>query len=158
VTPLFDAARLLVLFLMGGASLTSDVGIATRFGDPGDRTNGAHLSCTHQPMQPGQLACAHRTLPCGSVLVLHNPRTRRLATCEVLDRGPFGAILPSGRWGVKIRASQPGTWRGIIDLSPAVAQALDHNGRERIELVYQRVASRLHEGRGVPRAGVTDPR
>ena len=67
--------------------------------------------------------------------------------CRVLDRGPFGAILPSGDWGVKIRASEPGSWRGLIDLSPAVATALGHNGRERVRIVYQTVARHLREGR-----------
>jgi hypothetical protein len=79
--------------------------------------------------------------------MLQNRRTGRFALCEVLDRGPFGAILPSGEWGVKIRATQPGSWRGIIDLAPAVAQALDLNGREQVRVFYQRVARRLREGR-----------
>jgi hypothetical protein len=43
--------------------------------------------------------------------------------------------------------SEPGDWRGVIDLSPAVADALDFNGRERVRLFYQRVASHLREGR-----------
>ena len=47
-------------------SMDYDRGLATRFGDPGDQLTGKHLSCTHQQMQPGQLVCAHRTLPCGT--------------------------------------------------------------------------------------------
>jgi hypothetical protein len=65
----------------------------------------------------------------------------------VLDRGPFGAILPTGEWGVKIHKNEPGDWRGILDLSPAVADALGHNGRERIRVFYQRVSSHLRFGR-----------
>ena len=61
----------------------------------------------------------------------------------MLDRGPFGAIMPTGEWGVKIHKDEPGDWRGILDLSPAVADALGHNGRERIRVFYQRVASHL---------------
>jgi hypothetical protein len=134
---LWAAVKLIVAALLGVTTLSGEKGLATRFGDPGDHWTGEHLSCTHQKMTPGQLVCAHRTLPCGSVVVLHNPRTSRLAVCEVLDRGPFGAIMPGGEWAVKIRARDPGIWRGIVDLSPAVADALDFNGRERVQLVYQ---------------------
>jgi hypothetical protein len=147
MTLLLSAVRILVLSLVGATSLDGDRGIATRFGDPGDLLAGAHLSCTHQKLAPGQLACAHRTLPCGTVVMLENRRTGRFALCEVLDRGPFGAILPSGEWAVKIRATEPGSWRGVIDLAPAVAQALDLNGRERVRLFYQRVAHHLRVGR-----------
>jgi hypothetical protein len=151
VTLLFEVARLLFLALLGVLPLAGDKGIATRYGDPGDRLTGKHLSCTHEPLKPDQLVCAHRTLPCGTLVLLHNPRTRRFAYCEVLDRGPFGAILPSGNWGVKIHPSEPGKWRGIIDLAPAVANALALNGRERVQLLYQRVAERLHVARGLHR-------
>jgi hypothetical protein len=82
--------------------------------------------------------------------MLQNPRTQRFAVCEVLDRGPFGAILPGGDWGLKIHRNEPGDWRGLIDLSPAVAEALDFNGRERVRIFYQRVASHLREGRSRP--------
>jgi hypothetical protein len=149
VTLLLDLARLLLAALLGSTSLDGDAGLATRFGDPGDLLAGPHLKCTHQKLPPGALVCAHRTLPCGSVVMIHNPRNHRLAACQVLDRGPFGAILPDGEWGFKIRSSEPGIWRGIIDLSPAVAEALDFNGREPVELVYQRVARHLHAGRGI---------
>jgi hypothetical protein len=138
---------LLLTALLGLATMHYDRGVATRFGDPGDRLTGKHLSCTHEHIAPGQLVCAHRTLPCGTTLILENPRTGRFALCEVLDRGPFGAILPTGEWGVKIHKNEPGDWRGILDLAPAVADALAHNGRERIRVFYQRVAPHLRYGR-----------
>ena len=147
MTVLIAAIRVLIAGLFGLVSMQYDRGLATRFGDPGDQLAGKHLSCTHQKLQPGQLVCAHRTLPCGTPLILENPRNGRFAVCEVLDRGPFGAIMPSGHWGMKIRRNQPGSWRGIIDLAPAVALALGHNGRERVRVFYQRIASHLHYGR-----------
>jgi hypothetical protein len=147
VTLLLAAARLLIAAFFGVATLHYDRGMATRFGDPGDHLTGKHLSCTHEHIQPGQLVCAHRTLPCGTPLLLENPRTGQFAVCEVLDRGPFGAILPSGEWGVKIHKKDAGDWRGILDLSPAVAEALGHNGRERIRVFYQRVAHHLRYAR-----------
>ena len=140
---LIEAARVLILTVLGATSMVSDRGVATRFGDPGDPLDGDHLSCTHVKMQPGQLACAHRTLPCGTVLVIENPRTRRVALCEVLDRGPFGALLPSGDWLIKRHRDEPGDWRGILDMSPAVANALDFNGREHVRIYYQRIARHL---------------
>ncbi len=149
MTLLLDAVRLLVAALFGLTAMHYDRGLATRFGDPGDKLTGKHLSCTHPPLQPGQLVCAHRTLPCGTTLILENPRTGQFALCEVLDRGPFGAILPTGDWGVKIHKYEPGDWRGILDLAPAVSQALGHNGRERIRVFYQRVAPHLRFGREV---------
>ena len=144
---LINAVRLLIAAFFGLTGLHYDRGLATRYGDPGDRLAGKHLSCTHQHIQPGQLVCAHRTLPCGTTLILENPRNGRFALCEVLDRGPFGAIMPTGQWGVKIHRDEPGDWRGILDLSPAVADALGHNGRERIRVFYQRFANHLHYGR-----------
>jgi hypothetical protein len=144
---LWAAARLLLALLVGTTAVSYERGVATRFGDPGDRLTGGHLSCTHQHLQPGQLVCAHRTLPCGTTLILENPRNGRFALCAVLDRGPWGAILPSGEWGMKLSRSEPGDWRGVLDMAPAVSDALGHNGRERIRIFYQRVASHLRYGR-----------
>ncbi len=148
---LIEAARVLLLTLLGSTSMMHDRGLATRFGDPGDPLDGNHLSCTHEKMQVGQLACAHRTLPCGTVLMIENPRTRRVALCEVLDRGPFGALLPSGDWLIKRHSDEPGDWRGILDMSPAVANALDFNGREKVHIFYQRTARHLRHARKAPR-------
>jgi len=128
--------RVLALAFFGVEPLDAERGVATRFGDPGDPLAGDHLYCTGQKIGPTTLGCAHRTLPCGTVIMLENPRTGRFAVCEVLDRGPFGAKLDSGEWAFKIKKSDPGKWRGIIDLTPAVAEALDHNGRERVRLFY----------------------
>lgn len=139
MTLILSAARVVVFSMMGLVSFQADRGLATRFGDPDDRLAGEHLSCMHRRVLPDDWVCAHRTLPCGTIVLLHNPRTNQIAACEVLDRGPFGAILPNGKWGVKIRHHEPGQWRGIIDLAPAVAQALGHNGRENISLLYTKV-------------------
>lgn len=80
--------------------------------------------------------CAHRTLPCGTMLVVENVRTNMYSWCMVMDRGPYGAILVDDdnqkTWTLKISASDPGRWRGILDMSPAVSNELNHNGLERI--------------------------
>jgi len=139
-----ETLRLLALTFLGLNPMEADRGVATRFGDPGDVLVGGHLYCTGKKMEPTQLACAHRTLPCGTVIMLENPRTGRFAVCEVLDRGPFGAKLDSGEWGMKIRKTDTGTWRGIVDLSPAVADALDHNGREKVRIYYKALPKHAH--------------
>ena len=137
MTLLLHAAQLLLLALFGSAPLHVDRGLATRFGDPGDQLAGGAMSCTGEKLAQTDLVCAHRTLPCGTLLVVENIRNRKFALCQVLDRGPFGALLPSGEWTVKRTVHEPGVWRGIVDLGPAVAEALEFNGRERVRLYYQ---------------------
>jgi hypothetical protein len=150
VNLLLEAVRLLALALLGSTHVAGERGVATRFGDPGDPLDGAHLSCTHKKMAPGQLVCAHRTLPCGTPLVVQNIRTGRFGVCQVLDRGPFGATLPSGKWVFKIRPNEPGDWRGVLDMSPAVADALAFNGREPVRIFYRKHARHRRARRGGP--------
>lgn len=140
MTIFLETLRVLTLALLGAQPLVVERGVATRFGDPGDVLAGDHLYCTGKKMEPGALVCAHRTLPCGTLLMLENPRTGRFAVCEVLDRGPFGAQLDTGEWAFKIRPSDPGRWRGVVDLAPAVAEALAHNGRERVRVFHEPVS------------------
>lgn len=76
---------------------------------------------------------AHRRLPCGTVVRVTSVRTGQTTLALTLDKGPFGA-MHEGRWRMKIKASDPGRWRGIVDLSPGTAKAIDHNGWERVML------------------------
>ena len=57
---------------------------------------------------------AHNTLPCHSRVWLYNPRTGRSTVATVMDRGPLHAK---------------------VDMSPATARALRHNGKERVVIV-----------------------
>jgi hypothetical protein len=147
LTLILAAARLILLALLGATNLVSDAGLSTRFGDPGDKLRGGSLFCTGERLDPEQPVCAHRSLPCGTVLMLHNPRTKRVAVCEVLDRGPFGARLANGKWTLKISRADPGVWRGVLDLSPAVARALGHNGKEPITYFHARTPRVRHVAR-----------
>ncbi len=106
-------------------------GIASRFGDPGDKWVGGNLYCApNRRVNQTEHACAHRYAgykrhPCGSILILENPRTKKRSWCRVMDRGPYGADVLSydetkkkyvqvyyfdkkkrkrKRWYVKIRA------------------------------------------------------
>jgi hypothetical protein len=134
--------KLLLLALLGAAQVQTDRGFATEFGGGGDPLSGGAMACTHKNMQPDDLVCAHRTLPCGTPILLQNLRTRRMAACVVADRGPYGATLPNGEIILKIRASEEGTWRGLIDVSPRVAEMLELSGRERVGLFFERAPRR----------------
>lgn len=113
-------------------------GLATMYGTPDDRKWGAgHLACAPDYRVqdlPEMHVCAHRTYRCGTILAVENPRTGLRTLCRVLDRGPYGALLEDGTWAVKIRASDPGTWRGIADMTPAVAKAIGHTGFGRVKV------------------------
>lgn len=106
--------------------------------------------------RPEDLFLAHRSLPCGMTVWVKNPRTRKTATAVVLDRGTFGAMgcyqqgslrcVPCGAlqakpgWCIKIYKNDPGRWRGIADLSPALTEALGHNGMEKVQILYTQQA------------------
>jgi rare lipoprotein A (peptidoglycan hydrolase) len=137
---MYLAMRMLLLAVFGSGPLGSDVGMATRFGDKGDPLDGNKLSCNHQKIDPEVAYCAHRTLPCGTPLVVENPRTGQFTMCQVLDRGPYGALLPNGEWRIKRSSIEPGRWRGMVDLSPAVASSIAHNGREPVRIYYPQAA------------------
>ena len=70
--------------------------------------------------------------------MVQSVRTKQMATCTVVDRGPYGATLPNGEIILKLRANEEGTWRSLIDLSPPVARDIGLTGRERVTLIYQR--------------------
>lgn len=83
-----------------------------------------------------KLTAAHRTLPLGSVAVVHSLTSGRHVTVRINDRGPFA----KGR---------------ILDLSLAGAQALEMvgNGTDRVELRVVGYQARA-EGMGVLRVQV----
>jgi hypothetical protein len=120
--------------------------------DPTRRVQPEDHICAHRVLS------ARRS--CGTVLILENPRTKKRSWCMVMDSGPFGAkvyekgasgkytkpVYVDGRhaWYVKIRRGDKpppnkcpsgdciGKWRGYLDISPAAAEELGHNGMERI--------------------------
>lgn len=134
----------ILLALLGTPAVFTESGNAAVYGHVGDRLAGGPLACTGKALNQHALVCAHRTLPCGTPLLIQSVRTRRLAACRVLDRGPYGAQLPGGRFVLKLRPSQRGTWRSVVDLSPAVADllGLKANGREQVRIIYPRLGGR----------------
>ena len=138
---LMTALQLLWATLMATPSVGSQTGLAAVYGQPGDRLAGGPLACTQQPLRQDELVCAHRTLPCGTQILLQSRRSGRLATCRVLDRGPYGARLTNGRFVIKRRPEERGTWRGIVDMSPAVANMLGVDGNEPVRMLFLRPGS-----------------
>lgn len=111
------------------------MGLASTYGYPGtgDPLSGKSLRCqrfmsprAYQKALP--IGVAHRTLPCGTKVLIWDLRTGRRARAIVIDSGPYGALLPSGRWVIKRRASDPGVWRGVLDVLPPVAARLGLTG------------------------------
>jgi len=178
VANLFRDTMMIGIFLVPGAQLPDRPdasGIASRFGDPGDKHIGGTLKC--KPKERVSLTehqCAHRYYKCGTILIVENKRNGKRSWCEVADRGPYGAnvfshqgkrLVPvyseSGRkaWYVKKRKKHDppddlcpsgncvGRWRGIVDLSPAVSDDLGHNGFERVNIYRARSLKRFNDRR-----------
>lgn len=72
-------------------------GVATRFGDPGDRWVGGNLYCQpNRRVDSKEHVCAHRLAnyrgyPCGTILIIQNLRNKKKTWCRVMDRGPYAA-------------------------------------------------------------------
>jgi hypothetical protein len=118
---------------------------ATIFAKHGDHWNGGPSPCLHRIVQPDDNIIAHRTLPCGTVVLLYNPKTGMSTVATVGDHGPYGACTaegwkrgtkcPKGYWVVKRKRSDPGVWRGGFDLTPRVSRALGHKSFQVIHMV-----------------------
>ncbi len=92
--------------------------VATSYDSPErDKFNQGPDACTGKAIDPDQLGMAHRTLKCGSHVLLFAPRTNRAVIATVTERGPYG-INAAG-----------------IDLPPATSKALKSNGWEAIIMV-----------------------
>ena len=97
---------------------TTEIGQGTIFWAKGDHDNpnpenycyrrARHIS---KYLNDKELAIAHNTLPCGSWVIVFNPRTKKRVVARVTDRGPR---------------------HGIADLSRATAKAIRLNGKEQV--------------------------
>lgn len=120
---------------------------------PGDGHSGK--TCADgKPFTKERCHIAHRSWPLGSRVRICARRTKRCTLTFVGDRGPFGACDHKGiakrahrrngrliykhqclgRWMVKIRRTDPGTWRGVADLSRCVAKKLGTRGLHAVRL------------------------
>jgi rare lipoprotein A (peptidoglycan hydrolase) len=144
---LMAVGQILLLALLGAPRPVTETGQAGVFGTAGDRLAGGPLACSGRWLGSRDLVCAHRTLPCGTALLVQNLRTRRIVPCLVLDRGPYGALLPDGQFVIKRSRREAGRWRSIVDLSPQVATLLGISGVVPVQIYY------LPHLRGIPQKG-----
>ncbi len=134
-------SALFSLFLRGEIEMH----YASTFASAGDKWMGGPSPCLLRMVEPTDNIIAHRTLPCGTKVLLLNPRNRMKTVAYVGERGPYGACTkrnwqlgtpcPRGYWRVKKRATDPGVWRGAFDLTPRVSRAIGKRGIEEIVLV-----------------------
>jgi rare lipoprotein A len=82
-------------------------GIASVYHDP-ITANGEH-------MNPNAMTAAHKSLPMGSIVTVHNKRNGRSVTVRINDRGPY----VTGR---------------VIDLSPGAAHVIGMDGLAPVSL------------------------
>lgn len=117
-------------------------GVATVYW-PGDGHSGS--TCADgKPFTTTRCHIAHRTWPLGSKVRVCSRKTGRCTISFVGDRGPFGAcdhlgqkphsFSCKGKWLIKIRRRDPGTWRGIADLSKCVWKKIGGSGMQIIRL------------------------
>jgi len=107
---------------------------ASIFAQPGDKYAGGKSRWLKREVHHTDSGIAHRFYPLGSWVRIKNLRTGLSTHTQVIDRGPYGA-MHEGEWVIKKRRSDPGRWRGCADLTPPVAEKIDHNGFERISIV-----------------------
>lgn len=107
------------------ALLQFETGVAYRFSakdDPGNPV--AWAACLGRNMDDSRDAIiAHRTLPCGSKVLLYAPESDKWAVATVGDRGPWG------------RSKKTGRYRGVVDLSPIVDARLNTRGRGSVLII-----------------------
>lgn len=101
--------KILLLLL---SSVHAESGIASVFSEPQGLACGGRLSQT-------EMGAAHKTLPCGTKVLVTNMRNGKSAVVTIRDRGPY----VRGR---------------IIDLMPAAARALGVNGLAPVTVDVQR--------------------
>lgn len=113
---------------------------ASVFGYQGDKMAGGNAVCVKRRLTSSDIGVAHRTLPCGSKVVVQNVRTGKVAIATVMDHGPYGAIDDDGTWVLKRNKKEPGKWRGCLDMTRKLQELIGHNGFEKV--IYAPVAQR----------------
>lgn len=114
--------------------LTGGMGHATEFGAHDPSNPDTHLACWKELGRKynatlddkRDLVIAHRTLPCGTKVLICNPRTALCVMAQVGDRGPFGR---------QKKGPRKGQFTSDIDLATAVARRIRFNGFEDVWMV-----------------------
>lgn len=127
--------------------------LATQYAHPGDKWAGDKFYCTNTRVDHRKWGIAHRTLPCGTMVLITNIRNGKSVRAPVIDRGPYWIVptkcsrddygFPShacwNRGRAKVsRYLDPAsgiTFASCADLTPPVARAIGLNGKEPV-IVY----------------------
>jgi hypothetical protein len=110
---------------------------STIFAYPGDKHDGGPSRYLKRKVRPDDMGIAHRTLPLGTpVIVCQNDSC---AFGVVLDRGPYGMADEDGWFNAKLEPERArgGRYRGCADLTPALAEAINHDGFARVRLFFE---------------------
>jgi len=118
--------------------LIMQVCLSTQFGHIGDGYGGRTPTVlNNRPVSKTDMGIAHRTWKMGSWVRVKNLRTGKTALAQVIDRGPYGKTDAEGNW---FNSRKPGNrdrvgkYRGCADLTPALAKAIGHNGKELVKI------------------------
>jgi len=113
-----------MLNLILSLKLALFIGLGTVFWADGDPQNpNSNIACYHRQLDDKKDAVvAHRTLPCGTELLVCNARNGKCTRAKVADRGPYG----------KTRINDRFYYTSVIDLSKKVAKEIDLNGKEEV--------------------------
>lgn len=101
--------------------------------------------------------CAHRSLPCGSLITVKRLDNNVEVKCQIMDRGPYGICTPSHRntracgngskWSngrniIKNKIPMKlGTWRGILDMTKPLAKKLGVTNRLINVMIHTNIAN-----------------
>jgi rare lipoprotein A len=127
-----------LLFISVGVAQDTQVGKASYYTAHGHRTSSGIA------YHKDSFTCAHRTLPFGTILKVHDLNTDKEVYVKVIDRGPFGR----GR---------------VIDLSYAAAKELDilHRGVTSVEITqvddYTKIPYQADNSVNMPQLQVKSP-
>ena len=119
---------LIVALLTGRVELA----VAGVYGMPGDAYDNGQLACQGMSNDAIAMGFAHRSRPCGTPALICG---RRCAIGHVVDKGAFGALTKKG-WRVRRRLRAGETYRGSLDLRPALARAVGVRGVEVVTVVW----------------------
>lgn len=104
----------------GIAGLTNpEIGIASVFND-------ARTACRPGHLTKGRPEAAHRSLPCGTRIVVRNLANGRTSEAWIVDRGPCTTT--------KCKSRYPKVAVRILDMSPTLARAVGAGDLSRIEM------------------------
>ena len=134
-------------------------GLATTFANIDPKTGkveemaGDVFHCLSREVDNTTFGVAHRTLPCGTIVLIVNIRNGRTVRAPVIDRGPYRAVPRScskaraGRYpsqkcwkmgktivSAVLKESNPWAFGNIVDLTPPVARKLRLRGKEPVLL------------------------